>query len=62
MQDEIANKIELPREDVGSASLESVVSEADGLVVFPSDQNKTSPWYYFHDRLMDMKSKNNDSY
>ena len=27
---------------------ESVVSEADDLVAFPSDQNKTSPWYYFH--------------
>ena len=41
---------------------ESVVSEADGLVVFPSDQSKTSPWYYFPDGLMDMKSENNDSY
>ena len=36
--------------------------EADDLVVFSSDQNKTSPWHYFHDGLMDMKSENNDSY
>ena len=41
---------------------ESMVPEADDLVVFPSDQRKISPWYYFPDGLMDMKSENNDSY